>query len=563
MTRGSYDTPSLPAPKHNSPPSLRPDEPRTYSWVQYGATATSSMIPTDFPTPALAAELSDKWLEIAHEKEDAMNELLTSIRAFLLHIANQPHLAENLPVFEICDLRRRHLDAWEKDLMAAHIEAQTDTHYRYAIYLFGLLKRIHTDAPHSLHPEVIARLERPTRLVHHRNEGLPAFSENEVRQMRAKAYRIVDSYFRNSSGLPAERDVLIAAHLLLSLATGEPPETIRALTTEHIIATPKAGFEHLFKGLTPERQLTVIAEQDLAEEYAVLWRKNRSKISYQEIYTRQDHAAFQALANLIRLTAKNREETRTSVLWLIRKDERIIEQPRWHSKGYRLRSWNERHHLEISEPQIWARLRKSVLVTEVLADPSRYLRSQRRHTPETFFKHYANSSVLRAQAGRLLLDSANKMFDAAVTGPVIISPTDEQRLTDKDILPSIGERTKLDLLDGKLDGPHAACRNPDQSPYEAPGITCSKSMTGTCFGCSNALITQHHLPAVLAVAQIADPQRAADPQTWLSYWKPIYDSITQHILPAFDVELVEKARQFIGDVPLDQGTLNGMRGINE
>jgi hypothetical protein len=88
-------------------------------------------------------------------------------------------------------------------------------------------------------------------------------------------------------------------------------------------------------------------------------------------------------------------------------------------------------------------------------------------------------------------------------------------------------------------------------------------MTGTCFGCGNALITRRHLPAALAIAEVADPARAADPQVWLDHWKPIYEAITQMILPAFSPEEVEEARQRIGSVPLDLGTQNDMRGVDD
>jgi hypothetical protein len=116
------------------------------------------------------------------------------------------------------------------------------------------------------------------------------------------------------------------------------------------------------------------------------------------------------------------------------------------------------------------------------------------------------------------------------------------------------------LVAGDLDGPQVACTDPTASPYEHPGQICSRSMTGTCFGCPNALITQRHLPAVLALADIADPSRAADLEAWQQHWKPLHETITRVILPAFPHEAIEAARRRTGAVPVDLGVRNDLRG---
>ena len=45
-----------------------------------------------------------------------------------------------------------------------------------------------------------------------------------------------------------------------------------------------------------------------------------------------------------------------------------------------------------------------------------------------FFGHYTNSTVLRAEAGRILIDSVNDIFDSAINGPTIVSPDAEQAI---------------------------------------------------------------------------------------------------------------------------------------
>src|SRR5439155_328983 len=65
---------------------------------------------------------------------------------------------------------------------------------------------------------------------------------------------------------------------------------------------------------------------------------------------------------------------------------------------------------------------------EALADPVGYLRSGRRHSARTFFEHYSNSGVLRAEAGRLLMKAIGERFDTAVAGPTIITPAAQRLL---------------------------------------------------------------------------------------------------------------------------------------
>ncbi|MBT2522776.1 hypothetical protein [Arthrobacter sp. ISL-28] len=566
MTRGSYSTPESTAGLAPAA-ALALGDSRTYVWHDYGHIAMSSITPSDFLLPVLASQLADKWLEVAHENGNVMKELLASVRKFLTHVGQQPYLAAGTSSFGLCDLRRRHLDAWEMDLLAEHREAKTDTYYRHAVYLFALLDRIHLDAPDILHAEVTRRLESATRLSHHRNEGLPAFAPREVRQLRSQAHRLVYGHLRlwadgEPEPAPSPR-VLVAAHVLLSLATGEPPEVIRALKVDHVIATASAEHDRAVDHMTPPARLAWLAQRNLVDQYAVTWTKNRARESYQDVYTRHDHAAHRTLTALIRLTAGLRESSGLPSIWQQEWSDGRITEPVWNSDAFRLRRWIDDADLAVSEPQVWGRFRKPVVAGEALANPRRYLTSKRRHGAETFFRHYTNSEVLRAEAGRLLLESANAMFEAALAGPTVVTPEAEQLLTEGQEAPGLDAATATSLLHGDLDGPHAACRDPKDSPFEAPGEICTKSMTGTCFGCGNAIITRHHLPAALAIAEVADPARAADPQVWLDHWKPIYEIITQMILPAFPPEAVEAARQRVASVPLDFGTRNDMRGTDD
>ncbi|TDK23516.1 hypothetical protein E2F48_16125 [Arthrobacter crusticola] len=565
MTRGSYSTPESPSGVPSAP-ALSVEDSRIYTRRDYGRTVRLSLIPADFLLPVLAAELGDKWLEVAQENGCEMGQLLVSVRRFLTHVGEQLHAAGS-ESFALGDLRRRHLDGWEMSLLAAHQESKTDTYYRHALYFFALLRRIRDDTPHVLHPEVVRRLERGTRLRQRRGEGLPAFSPGEARGMRSHAHRLVYSHLRlwadGKPGPAPPPPVLVAAHVLLSLATGEPPEVIRALQVDDIKATASAEHDPAVEGMTPAARLAWLAERNLVEQYGITWTKNRARETYQDVYTRHDHAVHRALTAIIRLTTGTRERSGLPALWQREQVNGRITEPTWNTKPLGLRRWIDGTGVKVSEPQVWARFRKTVVADEVLANPRRYLDSGRRHGAEVFFRHYTNSGTLRAEAGRHLIESTDAMFEAALTGPTVVTPQTEQILANGQETSGLDAATARALLQGDLDGPQTACRDPKNSPFDAPDTICTRSMTGTCFGCGNALITQRHLPAALAIAEVADPARAADPQVWASHWKPIYEIITRIILPAFPPDTVSAARQQIASVPLDLGIRNDMRGIHD
>ena len=94
----------------------------------------------------------------------------------------------------------------------------------------------------------------------------------------------------------------------------------------------------------------------------------------------------------------------------------------------------------------------------------------------------------KPDAGRILIDSVNDIFDSAINGPTIVSPDAEQAIRAGADAPGLDQDTASALVAGQLDGPHTGCRNPLDSPYEKKGTVCTKSITGTCFACPNALM---------------------------------------------------------------------------
>lgn len=135
------------------------------------------------------------------------------------------------------------------------------------------------------------------------------------------------------------------------------------------------------------------------------------------MYARRDAAPFTAFRWALMLNAAARTDSGSPLLILMKDKSGIIKQPPWRRDSYRLSAIAARNSLPLSGPNQWARLRKVTTTREVLADPKAYLTSGHRHSAKTFFGHYTNSSVLRAEAGRILIDSVNDMFDSAISGP--------------------------------------------------------------------------------------------------------------------------------------------------
>lgn len=561
MARGSYSTEPIdqqPEPQ----PALSVDAPRVHAWNLYGASGNAYIRPENYACVRLAADLSDVWLSVAQEIGRPDSAIQTGTRQFLQHLDTQLHSLESIAEFGASNLRRRHLDAWERDLISDHREANSETAYRKAVYLFALLRRLEEDGPGTLHAEVLQRMESRTRLWLHRNPGVPAFADVEVKRIRGGAHRIVHAHLTSDATEPTS-EVLVALHILLSLATGEPAEMLRSLTTNDLVATANADADEPTARLEHNARLAWLADHDAADEYAVTYTKRRAQETYQDVYRRKNHGAHRALTQVLKATAGLRAESRNNALWLVRRRDGSITEPPWVSPGYQLHSFFERGHIEVSGQHHWIRLRKVVVARDAGADPTRYLRMRRRHSPETFFNHYTNSGVLRAKAGQILIDSISEKFTAAVMGPTVVTPDAHDLIASGQSAPGIDATTAQALVMGDLDGPQTACRDPKDSPFAPLGEVCNLSMTGTCFGCGNALITEDHLPAALVIAEIADPDRAADREVWLNYWKPIWDTITGVVLPAFSPETIARARARRHLVPLDLGTRNDMRGTDD
>ncbi|MEI6537158.1 MAG: hypothetical protein WCN98_17585, partial [Verrucomicrobiaceae bacterium] len=353
-------------------------------------------------------------------------------------------------------------------------------------------------------------------------------------------------------------DEVLALQVLLVLATGEPVEVIRRVTMADVVATSASVHDPLLEGLTPTQQLHLLARAGLVDEYAVAMFKARAGEAYVEKYAKSKRACFNPWNAAIVLTAAAREDSGSDVLWLTR--GRAGAQPAPYP-NMRFDAWAQRSLADpkaVSTPFVFRRLRKTQITKEALASPSRYLRDGRRHSDSTYLAHYTNSSVLRAEAGRILVEAITTRFDAATSGPTIITPDAERLLPGSGPIPTFSESESAALRSGTTETPMAACRDPLSSPHAPEGHPCSVVATGACFACPNAVVLERHLPAALRILELTEPSEAANIGVWMTQWKPIRESILHAVLPAFPQESVDAAARTTGAVLVDARLLNDL-----
>ena len=352
---------------------------------------------------------------------------------------------------------------------------------------------------------------------------------------------------------------MTALQIQLALATGEPVEVLRLLRVDDLHITVAAATD----GQAAARPPAGHAGLSAVRELAVTYTKNRSAEIYQSVYRKRDRAAFAAFLALSEITTQLRTESTPRSLWLVSTAGHVAE-PSWTDGTYSLRRWVEvhvhgpGHHTAISEPVVYRRFRKTVTAAEALDNPARYFRSRRRHTPQTFFDHYATSPVLRAEAGRILLKAVNEQFEAAVGGPTVVTTRAEEMIAAGEPVPGLDPLTAKRLAAGELDTPVAACRDPLASPHAAPGTTCPMFANGQCYRCPNALVSRRHLPAALAITERIHPDRAPDMELWAQEWKPVYEFLTEVVLPAFSAAEIASARGSASRVLIEGGLRNDL-----
>ncbi|WP_143740745.1 hypothetical protein [Microbacterium sp. SZ1] len=502
------------------------------------------LVPANLGAPELARELASSWVALCREYISPVNILRTAIPKFCAIVARQPGFDASTDGIEA--LRRRHLDAWERELLDEQAKKKTEQPYRLAVFLSAFLRWIEDEQPGKLHPSVVERVREKTRLSLVSSNPLQDFSRREMFLMR-KAARELTHQDRES----CDPDVLVALHVLLSVATGQPPEVLRVLTVDDVVASttdPRGA----------DMDTAVLAASGLATSYAVTIFKLRAHSVDEEVYTRKhDRRVVSLFDDLISRTNTLRQQSGLRSLWLTRGRTGEIERHDWSRP--RLSTWLFRHVEEpVSRNHDWRRIRKSAIAKDVMDNTDTFLELQHRHSPSTFFGRYTASPDMRAHMGRLWGRTAAEMFDRAV-GPAVVVGGSPVRL---DVATQQARPIESKSVPRAYEGALTGCAAPEQSPYADEGETCPVARAGKCFTCPNAVITEAHLPAMILLNEASDPEAAGRLDTWTSLWRDIHRS-TATMLTLFPAKSVDEARRRTSEVLVDLGIRQELRGDDE
>jgi hypothetical protein len=524
---------------------------RRFEVTQYDRTSGIRIDPVRYRCPELAVELADQLESIQAEIPGSLKQVAVGLRAFLRWISGQPDPSPAcLP-----DVTAAHLRGWERWLGQQQQMQRSHAPYDKFVNVRALLLRISKDHPTQIHPTLHRLLASPTVTVlpeMRPKEGLPSFSAEEQRRIIRAAYLDVDAALHLArTGRTAELahrlgPALTALHVLLSVGSGEPPEVLRNLRLRDIRPLVPAAELHAPTGASRAAWLQEMAS-GRPSGYCLQLRKLRSHTLYATFVTRRDRHACLALEASLRITGPFRHEGGSDALWVDEHGKHAV-----FSDRSRLSKWLEMHAIEVDGQKAFARFRKAVVGAEAMTDPAAYLAMARRHRAPTFFRSYTNNPVLRAHSGRILVDAIDAAFQQAIQ-PTVLTPGDVESIRCGQTPDGVHltEDEQQALLDGRMEGQHAACRDPLHSPFDRSGDPCGSSASGLCFVCPNAVVTEHHLPALVFFAEHLDPGRAGDIDAWKQVWEPVWTAITQGILPRFDATLVARARSQAQDVYVD------------
>jgi hypothetical protein len=199
------------------------------------------------------------------------------------------------------------------------------------------------------------------------------------------------------------------------------------------------------------------------------------------------------------------------------------------------------------------RLRTTIEVRTTKAAGGHLPTSARSNSMDVQFAHYlrGDPSVQEWAAGEITAaihdaqQHARRVHLRVLTGP-------EQQHT-QNLAATAGQlgvdtETAGQALTGELDTLVAACLDINHGPFNQG--RCRASFL-TCLQCENALATQRHLPALLALLERLDIKRqTVDTETWWARNGQAWLAITNDILPKFTPAEIEQARTQVDATPI-------------
>ncbi len=533
----------------------------------------------------LAAAFAARTGEVGGRRTRASADALwRTVRRFLLWLGRL-----RTPPASLTQLRRSHLDRFRLDLATSNDDRQVS---RFMHDVCTTLARV---PQQQLRDDVAEYVRQPGHTAGHgRQEGRPGYSDREyaailraarhdviaIRDRIASGERLLEAHGAAPDSIDSRQREL-AATLVDMARTGKGPRSLTGTSGHHWQARHNQVAQHLFltridlppllvlavalSGRNVETIKELPAEHRILDDRAVavrLVKRRRGKTLSRQTphweigsHSRQMHTPGGFYLLLHQLTRRSRQFSGSTGLWSVFGPISTAEpgadlasrfghmDPFGTSLvgGYSLARWAHGHALTDDDGQplelTLNRVKTTAEVRTTHAVGGHLPSASRTNTMDVSFLHYLRGDPrVREWADTVLTDAIEQAQDSATRFHLRVIDAAGQRAFHADptgAAAQIGATPDkiTAAIRGDLDTLASSCLDIDHHPET--GRRCESSFL-TCLRCPNALVTERHLPALLALADlVAQKLEAMTVADWCGAHGATWLIITRMILPRF------------------------------
>lgn len=209
----------------------------------------------------------------------------------------------------------------------------------------------------------------------------------------------------------------------------------------------------------------------------------------------------------------------------------------------RPRGWTERNGLKDQHGKKLKMSAKSLRVSKLSANyrkDGNYKKTMRQAAhilAETTVKHYLDNDSTKIIHDLAVTDGINAL--RAVSRPIVLPTDDVETAANALNLPKTKARQ---ILSGEQDVFIAACRDFLNKPGCEPDTPCDEPWG--CLVCSNAVVTRHILPRLIAFRDFLIRERQKDAEAFIVKFGDALEIICREILPVFQASVIGDAERY-------------------
>ncbi len=205
--------------------------------------------------------------------------------------------------------------------------------------------------------------------------------------------------------------------------------------------------------------------------------------------------------------------------------------------------WAERNELKDQHGKTLKISARSLRVSKLSAnyrkdgDYKKTMRQAAHTLAETTVRHYLDNDSTKILHDMAITDGINAL--RAVSRPKVL-PTDDIEAAAKDL--DVSKTKARQILNGKQDVFIAACRDFLNKPGGQPDTPCDEPWG--CLVCSNAVVTRHILPRLIAFRDFLIGEQQKDADAFIAKFGNALDIICREILPVFQASVIKEAERY-------------------